>query len=76
MTGWLVSISDWDRKGPAQLFSVAEEDPRKALIVVQALTNAAPGLRVETVGQLSQEIIQVLGLTKGQAKALSPTGGG
>ena len=71
MNGWLIKISGWQEPGPVRLFAAAETDPRAALVAVQKLTNAAPKLHVETVGQLSSQIILQLGLGAGQARDLT-----
>ena len=67
MNGWLIRISGWETPEPIRLFAAAETDPRAALVAVQNVTNAAPKLRVETVGPLSSQTIRKLGLEPGQA---------
>jgi len=70
--GWLVKIRSWAEKPESvQLFAVAETDPHRALIAVQNITNAAPKLRVETMGPLSSRTIRQLGLEAGQALDLT-----
>ena len=71
MNGWLIRIGVWEGEGPVRLFAVAENDPKRALAAVQKLTNAAPKLRVETLGQLSSQTIRKLGLEAGQALDLT-----
>ena len=71
MTGWLIKISGWEDLGPIRLFAAAEPDPRLALMAVQKITDAAPKLRVDTVGQLSSQTIRKLGLEPGQALDLT-----
>jgi hypothetical protein len=71
MNGWLIKISGWEGEEPIRLFAVAEPDARLALIAVQKMTDAAPNLRVETVGQLSVQTIRRLGLQSGQAQDLT-----
>ena len=78
MSGWLIRISVWDRPGPiddkvgpVRLFAAAENDPRGALVAVQKATDAAPKLRLETVGQLSSRTICMLGLERGQVLELT-----
>ena len=55
MSGWLIKITGWEGEGPIRLFAVAEAEPQIALIAVQKVTDAAPKLRVETVGPLSSQ---------------------
>ena len=69
--GWLIKISGWEEPGPIRLFAAAEPDPRLALVAVQKVTDAAPRLRVETVGPLSSQTIRQLGLEAGQALDLT-----
>jgi hypothetical protein len=78
MSGWLIRISAWDRLEPTpdkpqpiRLFAAAESDPREALVAVQKVTDAAPKLRVETVGPLSLQTLRKLGLEPGQALDLT-----
>jgi hypothetical protein len=71
MSGWLIRITGWESQERVRLFAVAESDPRMALVAVQKVTDAAPKLRVETVGQLSAKTISLLGLQPGQALDLS-----
>jgi hypothetical protein len=71
MGGWLIRIAGWAAPEPVRLYAVAEGDPRAALVAVQKLTNAAPKLRVETVGQLSQQTIRRLCLEPGQVLDLT-----
>lgn len=71
MDGWLIKIGGWEGEGPIRLFAAAEADPRLALVAVQKVTNAAPKLRVDTVGQLSSQTIGKLGLEPGQALDLT-----
>ena len=71
MSGWLVRISGWEKPEPVRLFAAAESDPRAALVAVQKMTDAAPKLRVETVGPLSLQTIRTLGLEPGQALDLT-----
>jgi hypothetical protein len=71
MNGWLIRISGWEEPEPIRLFAAAEIDPRAALVAVQNVTNAAPKLRVETVGPLSSQTIRTLGLMSGQALDLT-----
>ena len=71
MNGWLIKISVSEGQGPIRFFAVAETDPKLALVAVQKLTNAAPKLRVETLGQLSSQTIHKLGLEAGQALDLT-----
>jgi hypothetical protein len=71
MSGWLIKIGGWEGEGPIRLFAAAEPDPRLALIAVQKVTDAAPKLRVDTVGRLSAQTIDKLGLEAGQALDLS-----
>jgi hypothetical protein len=71
MTGWLIKIGGWEGEEPVRLFAAAEPDARLALIAVQKMTDAAPKLRVETVGQLSSQTIQRLGLESGEARDLT-----
>jgi hypothetical protein len=71
MNGWLIRISGWDKPEPVRLFAVAESDPRAALVAVQNVTDAAPKLRVETVGCLSLRTIRKLGLEPGQVLDLT-----
>jgi len=71
MDGWLIKITDWEGEGPLRLFAAAESEPRLALVAVQKLTDAAPKLRVETVGPLSAQTIRKLGLEAGQALDLT-----
>lgn len=66
-SGWLIKINRWQEPVPVRLFAAAESDPKLALVAVQKVTNAAPKLRVETVGQLSSHTIRKLGLEAGQA---------
>jgi len=71
MNGWLIKISGWTEASPIRLFAAAETDPKLALVAVQKVTDAAPQLRVETVGRLSSQIIHKLGLGAGQALELT-----
>lgn len=71
MGGWLIRITGWEKPEPVRLFAVAESDPREALVAVQKVTDAAPKLRVETVGQISPKSIRLLGLEPGQALDLT-----
>jgi hypothetical protein len=71
MDGWLIRISAWEGPGPVRLFAAAEDDPRAALVAVQNVTDAAPKLRVETVGTLSMQTFRKLGLERGQVLDLS-----
>ena len=71
MGGWLIKIAGWEGEGPIRLFAVAEPDAVLALVAVQKVTDAAPKLRVETVGQLSSQTIRKLGLEPGQALDLT-----
>jgi hypothetical protein len=71
MNGWLIRISGWETPEPIRLFAAAESDPRAALVAVQNVTNAAPKLRVETVGPLSLQTFRKLGLEPGQVLDLS-----
>jgi hypothetical protein len=71
MSGWLIRISGWEKPEPIRLFAAAESDPRAALVAVQNVTDAAPKLRVETVGPLSSQTIRKLGLEPGQALDLT-----
>jgi hypothetical protein len=71
MSGWLIKITGWEGEGPIRLFAAAEPDPRFALIAVQKVSDAAPKLRVETVGPLSSQTIRQLGLESGQALDLT-----
>jgi hypothetical protein len=71
MNGWLIKIIGWEGEGPIRLFAAAETDPRAALVAVQNVTNAAPKLRVETVGPLSLQTVRKLGLEAGQALDLT-----
>jgi len=72
MDGWLIKISGWQEPAtPVRFFAAAETDPKRALIAVQKLTNAAPQLRVETLGPLSSETIRKLGLEAGNALDLT-----
>ena len=69
--GWLVKIGGWAESEAVWLFAVAETDPRRALMAVQKITNAAPNLRVETMGPVSSRTIRQLGLEAGQALDLT-----
>lgn len=71
MSGWLIRITGWETLDSVRLFAVAESDPRAALVAVQKVTDAAPKLRVETVGQLSPQTVRRLGLEPGQALDLT-----
>jgi len=71
MSGWLIRVCGWEIPEPIRLFAAAESDPRAALVAVQGATNAAPKLRVETVGPLSTQTLQKLGLEQGQVLDLS-----
>ena len=71
MGGWLIKVGGWENTEPVRLFAAAESDPRAALVAVQNVTQAAPKLRVETVGQLSAQTIRTLGLEQGQALDLT-----
>jgi hypothetical protein len=71
MDGWLIRISGWNSPEPIRLFAAAEVDPRDALVAVQNVTDAAPGLRVETIGPLSTQTFRKLGLERGQVLDLS-----
>ena len=71
MSGWLVRISGWEQQEPVRLFAAAESDPRAALVAVQKATEAAPKLRVETVGKLSPQTLSTLGLESGQVRDLT-----
>jgi hypothetical protein len=71
MSGWLIRITGWDIPEEVRLFAVAESDPRLALLAVQKVTNAAPQLRVETVGQISLQTVRLLDLRPGQALDLT-----
>lgn len=71
MSGWLIRISGWETPEPVRLFAVAESDPRAALVAVQRVTEAAPRLRVDTVGQLSAQTLRTLGLEPGQVRDLT-----
>ena len=71
MNGWLIKISGWQGQAPIRFFAAAETDPKLALVAVQKLTNAAPQLRVETLGPLSSQTIRMLGLEAGQALDLT-----
>ena len=69
--GWLIKISGWAEPAATRVFAAAETDPMRALVAVQKLTDAAPQLRVETVGKLSSQTIHCLGLEAGQALDLT-----
>jgi hypothetical protein len=71
MSGWLIRITGWERPEEVRLFAVAASDPRDALVAVQKLTDAAPRQRVETVGQLSEQTLRLLGLEPGHALDLT-----
>jgi len=71
MNGWLIKISGWTESGRVRLFAAAESDLRLALVAVQKVTDAAPMLRVEAVGQLSSQTIRQLGLEPGQTLDLT-----
>lgn len=71
MGGWLIRITGWETQAQVRLFAVAASDPREALVAVQKVTDAAPKLRVETVGQISAQTIRLLGLAPGQALDLT-----
>jgi hypothetical protein len=71
MSGWLIKITGWRGEEPIRLFAAAEPVPELALVAVQKVTDAAPKLRVETVGSLSPETIRKLGLEAGQALDLT-----
>jgi hypothetical protein len=71
MNGWLIKIDGWHAAGPVRLFAAAAGDPRLALVAVQKVTNAAPRLRVETVGPLSRKAVRKLGLERGHVLELS-----
>ena len=71
LSGWLIKVYGWQEPGAVRLFAAAETDPRLALIAVQNVTDAAPTLRVETVGQLSSQTIRRLGIEAGQALDLT-----
>jgi hypothetical protein len=71
VSGWLIRVSGWETPEPVRLFAVAAADPRAALVAVQKVTDAAPKLRVETVGQLSEQTIRTLGLEPGQVRDLT-----
>ena len=71
MNGWLIKITGWEGEGPIRLFAAAEPEPRLALLAVQKMTDAAPKLRVETVGPLSSQTIRKLGLEAGHALDLT-----
>ena len=71
MNGWLIKVSVWEGQGPIRLFAAADTDPKRALMAVQKLTNGAPKLRVETLGQLSSQTIRKLGLEAGNALDLT-----
>lgn len=71
MNGWLVKISGWDKPERVRLFAVAESDPREALVAVQNATDAAPALRVDTVGQLSADVLRALDLARGGTRDLT-----
>jgi len=71
MNGWLIKISGGAEPRSVRLFAAAESDPRLALVAVQKVTDAAPQLRVETVGPLSSRTIHLLGVEAGQALDLT-----
>ena len=71
MSGWLIKISGWELPEPIRLFAAAETDQRAALVAVQNVTDAAPKQRVETVGPLSAQTLQKLGLERGHVLELS-----
>jgi hypothetical protein len=71
MGGWLIRISGWDKPEPVRLFATAESDPRTALVAVQNVTDAAPKLRVETIGELSPQTLHTLRLEPGQVLDLT-----
>ena len=71
MSGWLIRITGWQQQGQIRLFAAAASDPRDALVAVQKVTDAAPKLRVETVGELSSQTIRLLGLEAGQVLDLT-----
>jgi hypothetical protein len=71
VNGWLIKISGWEKPEPVRLFAAAESEPRAALVAVQNVTDAAPKMRVETVGPLSLQTIRKLGLEPGQALDLT-----
>jgi hypothetical protein len=71
MNGWLIRISGWQTPEPIRLFAAAESDPRAALVAVQKVTQAAPKLRVETIGPVSLPTIEKLGIAQGQVLELS-----
>ena len=71
MNGWLIRISGWETPEPIRLFAAAESDPRAALVAVQNVTDAAPRLRVETIGPISMQTFRKLGLESGQVLDLS-----
>jgi len=71
MNGWLIRVGGWQGEGPIRHFAAAEPNPQLALIAVQKITDAAPKLRVETVGQLSSETIRKLGIEAGHALDLT-----
>ena len=71
MSGWLIKIGGWAEPAPIRLFAAAETDPKLALVAVQKITDAAPQMRVETVGPLSSRTIRQLGIEAGQALDLT-----
>jgi hypothetical protein len=64
-------VSGWETPEPVRLFAVAASDPRAALVAVQKVTDAAPRLRVDTVGQISAQTLHALGLEPGQVRDLT-----
>ena len=71
MNGWLIKVGGWQGEGPIRLFAAAEPNPQLALVAVQKVTDAAPKLRVETVGELSAETIRKLGIAASQTLDLT-----
>jgi len=71
MNGWLIKISGWAEPTQVRLFAAAETDPRLALVAVQKVTDAAPQLRLETVGPLSSRTLRQLRLEAGHALDLT-----
>lgn len=69
MGGWVVRITKAGDFTTPRLYAVSEPDPRRALVLVnEAASGSPPEDRIETIGELSSAVIQVLGLTPNEVR--------
>lgn len=69
MGGWVVKITKAGDFTTPRLYAVSEPDPHRALMLVNKAANGSPPAdRVETMGRLSFDVIQDLGLTPDEVR--------